>query len=160
MSPLLSSSRPLLLTGQILAQVKQVVKVGQGVVGFGRNISGLFKHAITVGKEEFPETPLLDKNGIESRLASNPVVSASVLDEEVASPAALAKAQRMSLSQPQKAANSLLPQLATDASKPRQSNNASGPSTSFADSRLWEVARTCNITVNLLLHHLDKILAA
>ncbi|KAL1564703.1 Glutamyl-tRNA reductase 1, chloroplastic [Salvia divinorum] len=36
--------------GQILAQVKQVVKVGQGVVGFGRNISGLFKHAITVGK--------------------------------------------------------------------------------------------------------------
>ncbi|KAM1079375.1 hypothetical protein ACFX2B_013944 [Malus domestica] len=160
MSPLLSSSRPLLLTGQILAQVKQVVKVGQGVVGFGRNISGLFKHAITVGKEEFPETPLLDKNGIESRLASNPVVSASVLDEEVASPAALAKAQRMSLSQPQKAANSLLPQLAIDASKPRQSNNASGPSTSFTDSRLWEVARTCNITVNLLLHHLDKILAA
>lgn len=36
--------------GQILAQVKQVVKVGQGVVGFGRNISGLFKHAISVGK--------------------------------------------------------------------------------------------------------------
>lgn len=36
--------------GQILAQVKQVFKVSQGVVGFGRNISGLFKHAITVGK--------------------------------------------------------------------------------------------------------------
>lgn len=42
--------------GQILAQVKQVVKVGQGVVGFGRNISGLFKHAITVGKRVRSET--------------------------------------------------------------------------------------------------------
>ncbi|KAL3514311.1 hypothetical protein ACH5RR_027028 [Cinchona calisaya] len=42
--------------GQILAQVKQVVKVGQGVVGFGRNTSGLFKHAITVGKRVRTET--------------------------------------------------------------------------------------------------------
>ncbi|KAK6940294.1 Glutamyl-tRNA reductase, N-terminal [Dillenia turbinata] len=42
--------------GQILAQVKQVVKVGEGVVGFGRNISGLFKHAITVGKRVRTET--------------------------------------------------------------------------------------------------------
>ncbi|XP_030537940.1 glutamyl-tRNA reductase 1, chloroplastic [Rhodamnia argentea] len=42
--------------GQILAQVKQVVKVGQGVFGFGRNISGLFKHAITVGKRVRTET--------------------------------------------------------------------------------------------------------
>ncbi|CAA2990377.1 glutamyl-tRNA reductase 1, chloroplastic [Olea europaea subsp. europaea] len=42
--------------GQILAQVKQVVKVGQGLVGFGRNISGLFKHAITVGKRVRTET--------------------------------------------------------------------------------------------------------
>ncbi|KAK4794718.1 hypothetical protein SAY86_012712 [Trapa natans] len=42
--------------GQILAQVKQVVKVGQGVGGFGRNISGLFKHAITVGKRVRTET--------------------------------------------------------------------------------------------------------
>lgn len=42
--------------GQILAQVKQVVKVGQGVVGFGRNISSLFKHAITVGKRVRTET--------------------------------------------------------------------------------------------------------
>ncbi|KAM1387614.1 hypothetical protein ACFX2F_033929 [Malus domestica] len=57
------------------------------------------------------------------------------------------------------AANSFFPQLAIDASKSRQSSNASVPSTSFADSRLWEVARTCNITVNLLLHHLDKFLA-
>ncbi|KAM1044891.1 hypothetical protein ACFX15_030860 [Malus domestica] len=65
------------------------------------------------------------------------------------------------LSQPQTAANSLLPQLAIDASKSRQSSNASVPSTFFADSRLWEVARTCNITtVNLLLHHLDKFLDA
>ncbi|OIW16546.1 hypothetical protein TanjilG_08403 [Lupinus angustifolius] len=42
--------------GQILAQVRQVVKVGQGVSGFGRNISGLFKHAITVGKRVRAET--------------------------------------------------------------------------------------------------------
>ncbi|KAB1206733.1 Glutamyl-tRNA reductase 1, chloroplastic [Morella rubra] len=42
--------------GQILAQVKQVVKVGQGVAGFGRNMSGLFKHAITVGKRVRSET--------------------------------------------------------------------------------------------------------
>lgn len=42
--------------GQILAQVKQVVKSGQGVNGFGRNISGLFKHAITVGKRVRTET--------------------------------------------------------------------------------------------------------
>ncbi|TQE09769.1 hypothetical protein C1H46_004543 [Malus baccata] len=56
MSPLLSSSKLLLLTGQILAQVKQVVKVGQVVVGFSRNISGLFKHAITVGKRVRTET--------------------------------------------------------------------------------------------------------
>ncbi|KAL1310243.1 hypothetical protein HN51_052886 [Arachis hypogaea] len=42
--------------GQILAQVKQVVKVGQGVNGFGRNISGLFKHAIAVGKRVRTET--------------------------------------------------------------------------------------------------------
>ncbi|KAI6689189.1 hypothetical protein NL676_026017 [Syzygium grande] len=42
--------------GQILAQVKQVVKVGQGVVGFGRSISGLFKHAISVGKRVRTET--------------------------------------------------------------------------------------------------------
>lgn len=42
--------------GQILAQVKQVVKLGQGVNGFGRNISGLFKHAITVGKRVRTET--------------------------------------------------------------------------------------------------------
>ncbi|KAG2260028.1 hypothetical protein Bca52824_079322 [Brassica carinata] len=33
--------------GQILAQVKQVVNLGQGVNGFGRHISGLFKKAIT-----------------------------------------------------------------------------------------------------------------
>ncbi|CAA7031075.1 unnamed protein product [Microthlaspi erraticum] len=42
--------------GQILAQVKQVVKLGQGVNGFGRNISGLFKHAITAGKRARTET--------------------------------------------------------------------------------------------------------
>ncbi|KAG9439982.1 hypothetical protein H6P81_020147 [Aristolochia fimbriata] len=42
--------------GQILAQVKQVVKVGEGVVGFGRNISTLFKHAITAGKRVRSET--------------------------------------------------------------------------------------------------------
>ncbi|XP_027335705.1 glutamyl-tRNA reductase 1, chloroplastic-like [Abrus precatorius] len=42
--------------GQILAQVKQVVKVAQGVEGFGRNISGLFKRAITAGKRVRTET--------------------------------------------------------------------------------------------------------
>jgi glutamyl-tRNA reductase len=44
--------------GQILAQVKQVVKSGQGVSGFGRKISGLFKHAITVGKRVRTETSI------------------------------------------------------------------------------------------------------
>ena len=42
--------------GQILSQVKQVVKVGQGVAGFDRKMSGLFKHAITVGKRVRSET--------------------------------------------------------------------------------------------------------
>ncbi|KAJ8429538.1 hypothetical protein Cgig2_025724 [Carnegiea gigantea] len=37
--------------GQILAQVRQVVKVGRGVAGFGRNIIELFNRAINVGKE-------------------------------------------------------------------------------------------------------------
>ncbi|XP_028782069.1 glutamyl-tRNA reductase 2, chloroplastic [Neltuma alba] len=42
--------------GQILAQVKQVVKLGQGVAGFDRKISGLFKQAISVGKRVRAET--------------------------------------------------------------------------------------------------------
>ncbi|PON93735.1 Tetrapyrrole biosynthesis, glutamyl-tRNA reductase [Trema orientale] len=42
--------------GQILAQVKQVVTVGQGVPGFGSEIGGLFKHAITAGKRVRTET--------------------------------------------------------------------------------------------------------
>lgn len=42
--------------GQILAQVKQVVKSGQGVAGFGKKISGLFKQAISVGKRVRTET--------------------------------------------------------------------------------------------------------
>ncbi|GJZ41074.1 glutamyl-tRNA reductase 1, chloroplastic-like protein [Tanacetum coccineum] len=42
--------------GQILSQVKHVVKVGEGVRGFDRKISGLFKHAITVGKRVRTET--------------------------------------------------------------------------------------------------------
>ncbi|XP_022952244.1 glutamyl-tRNA reductase 2, chloroplastic-like [Cucurbita moschata] len=42
--------------GQILAQVKHVVKTGQGVAGFNRKISGLFKHAISVGKRVRTET--------------------------------------------------------------------------------------------------------
>ncbi|PIN16899.1 Glutamyl-tRNA reductase [Handroanthus impetiginosus] len=44
--------------GQILSQVKQVVKTGQGVPGFDRKISGLFKHAITVGKRVRTETSI------------------------------------------------------------------------------------------------------
>lgn len=46
--------------GQILAQVKQVAKVSQGVTGFGRNISGLFKHAIMVGKRVRTETKIAE----------------------------------------------------------------------------------------------------
>ncbi|XP_073119851.1 glutamyl-tRNA reductase 1, chloroplastic-like [Henckelia pumila] len=42
--------------GQILAQVKQVAKTGEGVPGFDRKISGLFKHAISVGKRVRTET--------------------------------------------------------------------------------------------------------
>lgn len=42
--------------GQILSQVKHVVKTGQGVPGFDRKISGLFKHAISVGKRVRTET--------------------------------------------------------------------------------------------------------
>ncbi|KAK2987424.1 hypothetical protein RJ640_018561 [Escallonia rubra] len=44
--------------GQILAQVKQVVNGGQGVPGFGRKISELFKRAITVGKRVRSETKI------------------------------------------------------------------------------------------------------
>jgi glutamyl-tRNA reductase len=42
--------------GQILSQVKQVVKSGQGVPGFDRKISGLLKQAISVGKRVRTET--------------------------------------------------------------------------------------------------------
>ncbi|KAL0365246.1 UNVERIFIED_CONTAM: Glutamyl-tRNA reductase 1, chloroplastic [Sesamum angustifolium] len=44
--------------GQILSQVKQVVKTGQGIPGFDRKISGLFKHAIRVGKRVRTETSI------------------------------------------------------------------------------------------------------
>lgn len=44
--------------GQILSQVKQVVKTGQGVEGFDKKISGMFKHAITVGKRVRSETSI------------------------------------------------------------------------------------------------------
>nr|GEV71269.1 glutamyl-tRNA reductase 1, chloroplastic-like [Tanacetum cinerariifolium] len=44
--------------GQILAQVRQVVKIAQGVPGFDRKIGGLFKHAITVGKRVRTETKI------------------------------------------------------------------------------------------------------
>ncbi|KAL8554844.1 hypothetical protein ACS0TY_002865 [Phlomoides rotata] len=44
--------------GQILSQVKQVVKTGQGVPGFDRKISGLFKHAITAGKRVRTQTSI------------------------------------------------------------------------------------------------------
>ncbi|CAI9104165.1 OLC1v1002790C1 [Oldenlandia corymbosa var. corymbosa] len=44
--------------GQILAQVRQVVKSGEGDPGFGRKISGLFKHAITAGKRVRTETSI------------------------------------------------------------------------------------------------------
>lgn len=41
---------------QILAQVKQVLKVGQAAEGFGRNLSGLFKQAVSAGKRVRSET--------------------------------------------------------------------------------------------------------
>lgn len=44
--------------GQILAQVKQVYKVGQTAVGFGRNLTGLLKQAITAGKRVRCETSI------------------------------------------------------------------------------------------------------
>ena len=44
--------------GQILAQVKQVYKVGQDCTGFGRHLNGLFKQAITGGKRVRAETAI------------------------------------------------------------------------------------------------------
>ncbi|EFJ36341.1 hypothetical protein SELMODRAFT_404258 [Selaginella moellendorffii] len=51
-------SRCVLGEGQILAQVKQVFKVGQGANGFGRNLNGLFKQVITAGKRVRTETSI------------------------------------------------------------------------------------------------------
>ena len=44
--------------GQILAQVKQVHKVGQNAPGFGRHLNGLFKQAVTAGKRVRAETSI------------------------------------------------------------------------------------------------------
>jgi len=44
--------------GQILAQVKQVYKVGQNTNGFGRSLNGLFKQAIQAGKRVRTETSI------------------------------------------------------------------------------------------------------
>ena len=44
--------------GQILAQVRQVYKVGQNSPGFGRHLNGLFKQAITAGKRVRSETSI------------------------------------------------------------------------------------------------------
>mmetsp|Transcript_30625 Transcript_30625/g.86619 ORF Transcript_30625/g.86619 Transcript_30625/m.86619 type:complete len:523 (-) Transcript_30625:238-1806(-) len=44
--------------GQILAQVRQVYKVGQDCPGFGRQLNGLFKQAITAGKRVRSETTI------------------------------------------------------------------------------------------------------
>ncbi|KAI3429886.1 hypothetical protein D9Q98_010197 [Chlorella vulgaris] len=44
--------------GQILAQVKQVHKVGQNSPGFGRHLNGLFKQAVTAGKRVRSETSI------------------------------------------------------------------------------------------------------
>jgi glutamyl-tRNA reductase len=44
--------------GQILAQVKQVYKVGQNSTGFGRQLNGLFKQAVTAGKRVRSETSI------------------------------------------------------------------------------------------------------
>jgi glutamyl-tRNA reductase len=44
--------------GQILAQVKQVHKIGQNCPGFGRHLHGLFTQAITAGKRVRTETSI------------------------------------------------------------------------------------------------------
>ena len=44
--------------GQILAQVRQVYKVGQNSQGFGRHLNGLFKQAISAGKRVRTETSI------------------------------------------------------------------------------------------------------
>jgi glutamyl-tRNA reductase len=44
--------------GQILAQCKQVYKVGQNCPNFGRHMNGLFKQAITAGKRVRNETTI------------------------------------------------------------------------------------------------------
>lgn len=44
--------------GQILAQVRQVYKVGQNAPGFGRSLNGLFKQALTAGKRVRAETSI------------------------------------------------------------------------------------------------------
>ncbi|CAL0331454.1 unnamed protein product [Lupinus luteus] len=44
--------------GQILSQVKQVVKSGEGVAGFDGKIRGMFKQAISVGKRVRSETDI------------------------------------------------------------------------------------------------------
>jgi glutamyl-tRNA reductase len=44
--------------GQILAQVRQVYKVGQSSQGFGRHLNGLFKQAIQAGKRVRTETSI------------------------------------------------------------------------------------------------------
>ncbi|KAK9843108.1 hypothetical protein WJX74_007123 [Apatococcus lobatus] len=44
--------------GQILAQVKNVYAVGQNAPGFGRQLNGLFKQAITAGKRVRSETSI------------------------------------------------------------------------------------------------------
>ena len=44
--------------GQILAQVKQVYRAGSGAEGFGRQLTGLFKQAITAGKRVRAETSI------------------------------------------------------------------------------------------------------
>lgn len=44
--------------GQILAQVKNVFQMGEGVPAFGRHLTGLFKAAITAGKRVRSETSI------------------------------------------------------------------------------------------------------
>jgi hypothetical protein len=44
--------------GQILAQCKQVYKVGQNCPNFGRHMNGLFKQALTAGKRVRAETSI------------------------------------------------------------------------------------------------------
>ena len=77
--------------GQILAQVRQVYKVGQTCPGFGRHLNGLFKQAITAGKRVRAETSIasgaVSVSSAAAELAQLKLPSHDFADAKVRSPA-------------------------------------------------------------------------